>query len=482
LKHYQEDHSAKDFNRPVFSELLNDLKTKKIRPAQLVIHRMDRFSRNLFESLQMKKQLEGYKVYLYCLDANYDAKVPENMLPSLIQMAIPQIENERRALNTKKGMRQALRSGRWVWKAPKGYGNDNRLVIKSEESKFILEAFEQVALNTKSIDSIRLELVKQGFKVSKQQFLNLLKNPFYIGIIRIEAWDDEKEELVKGIHEPIIDENLFNAVQRILSSRTRRQAKKASFTPLFPLRGHLKCKFCGNKLTASSSMGRTKKYHYYHCQNGCKERFDAENANDCFVEYLSSLSVNKPVAELYLEILKDEFDKNEGSKEKQLNTIRTNISKCEEQKNFADNKYLSGQLPSENYLRLLGGIDEQILSMRQQINSLEDSPTRFDKHLKYGINLINNLPYYYKLAPIDLKHKIIGSIFTGNLIFDENSYRTEKPNLLIELICSHSVSYVTGIKEKTSFSRGQSNWAPPIGESYNFNAMISYSILLKSRI
>jgi hypothetical protein len=36
-------------------------------------------------------------------------------------------------------------------------------------------------------------------------------------------------------------------------------------------------------------------------------------------------------------------------------------------------------------------------------------------------------------------------------------------------------------KEKAIITDGLSSFAPPIGESYNFNAMIAYSILLKSR-
>jgi hypothetical protein len=36
-------------------------------------------------------------------------------------------------------------------------------------------------------------------------------------------------------------------------------------------------------------------------------------------------------------------------------------------------------------------------------------------------------------------------------------------------------------KEKAIISDGFLLFAPPLGESYNFNAMIAYSILLKSR-
>ena len=481
LKHYQEDHSAKNFNRPVFKELMNDLKSKRVKPKQLIVHRMDRFSRNFFDSLVVKKNLESFGVDLYCLDGNFDMSVPENIIPALFQMALPQVENDRRALNTKKGMRQALRAGKWVWKAPKGYlnGTEGGEIIKSPDSRFIIKAFEAVALNLNSVDSIRLHLNSLGFKVSKQQFLNLLKNPFYKGYIKIKEWRDEKEEIIKGLHEPLVDEYLFERVQAVLLSKSKRQTKVATNSSLFPLRGHLICNKCGSRLTASSSKGRSKKYAYYHCQKGCKERFGSDYANHCFDNYLSSFVVNNAVSELYLEILKDEFDKNEGSKEEQIKVLKTQIGNFERKGDCIDNDYSNGKLPLEHYLRLINKNNEKIDQLNMELNALKVSPTRFDKHLKYGINLIKHLPYYYKSSPVELKHKIIGSIFSDNLIFDGSSYRTERVNTILELVCSESIDYRKGRKEKTSFSRGQSNWAPLTDERCSYNSMIEYVTIRK---
>ncbi len=38
-----------------------------------------------------------------------------------MNIVLPHVENERRRLNTKRGMRQASREGRWTGTAPKGY-------------------------------------------------------------------------------------------------------------------------------------------------------------------------------------------------------------------------------------------------------------------------------------------------------------------------------------------------------------------------
>ncbi len=106
-------------------------------------------------------------------------------------LLLPQVENERRGLNTRNGLRQAKREGRWVARAPKGYSNDKiniKPVFVNEDAVYIKRAFQEVSLKIKSVDQIRKELNKEGFKCSKQQFYNLLKNPFYIGYIKIDAW------------------------------------------------------------------------------------------------------------------------------------------------------------------------------------------------------------------------------------------------------------------------------------------------------
>ena len=86
-----------------------------------------------------------------------------------------------------------------------------------------------------------------------------------------------------------------------------------------------------------------------------------------------------------------------------------------------------------------------------------------EKHFAYGITFLTHLPFYYDNAPIELKHKIVGSIFPEKLIFENEKYRTTKTNSLISLICSESMNK-RGYKTKQAIiSDGLSNWAPPPG-------------------
>jgi site-specific DNA recombinase len=465
LEHFQDDHSAKDFRRPAFQQMLDLIKSRKLRPKQLICVRMDRFSRKAHETLNMIQTLKKEGVELYLIEGNINLDIPENLLAFLFQIGLPEAENLRRGENTKAGMRQALRHGKWPWKAPKGYTNDivTKTVVQNNDAKFIRKAFREVAKGLSSIDAVRKDLNKEGFKCSKQQFINLLRNKFYIGWLWLKAWKIEPEEFVKGLHEPIVDEDIFEQVQEILRGKSRKSSKPSKYNSLFPLRGHLICKDCGANLTASSSTGRSKRYHYYHCQHGCKERIEAEVVNNTFNSYLKSFQVSNEVAELYIEIIKDVFKEEEGSKEDKAKSLRAKINALQADLTRADNNFLSGTLGDANYKRISERLMSDIDRVEDEIKQLGRAETNLERHFTYGVNMLTNLTFYFNNAPIEIKHKIVGSIFPEKLIFENESYRTTKVNSLVSLMCSKSTSKDVVKTKQAIIADGLSTWALPPG-------------------
>jgi len=465
IRHYQDECSGKNFNRPEFQRFLNDLKVKNFKPKSLVCVRFDRFSRNAMESLTMISKLKPFGLELIFSEQNYDLSTPENLIPFMINIALPQVENERRGLNTKHGMRQAMREGRCVNGAPKGYVNDklNKRVIKGKDVHFILKGFKEVSQGLRSIDAIRKELASEGFKCSKQQFLNLLRNPFYIGKIKIKEWKEEAEDIVQGLHDPLIDEETFNRVQSILNSKGRNFPKPSKYQDRFPLRGHLECPVCGNSLTASSSKGHKKKYAYYHCQNGCKERVRADDTNEAFLDYLESLQMRSEIVQLYKEIIRDVFMEEEGSKEQKIQQQNRKLNEAKQRRDNIDDQFTSGSVASEDYNRLLKRINKEIQKIEDSIYTMAGVQTNYDKYLDYGLSFMTHIKTYFVNAPIEVKHKMLDSIFPEKLIFDGKNYRTTEMNSFVSLITSKSKSYDGMETRKAAIADSSSNLAPPLG-------------------
>jgi len=185
---FKEDHSAKDFNRPEFKKLMQFTKDNKKDIDLLLFTKWDRFSRNTIEAYEKLSVFDKLGIIVQAIEQPLERDVPENKLMLAFYLAAPEVENDRRRINVKQGMRRKRKEGRWDCTAPKGYSNkrdeDNvPIVVPNDDAKYIKEAFEEIAKGLKPYDLIRKELNKKGFVCSKSYFAKLIRNPFYMGII-----------------------------------------------------------------------------------------------------------------------------------------------------------------------------------------------------------------------------------------------------------------------------------------------------------
>jgi site-specific DNA recombinase len=253
---FTENHSAKTFKRPEWTKLFVYLRKQKT--DLLLFTKWDRFSRNTCDAYQMLANLKKIGTNPQAIEQPLDLNVPENKLMLALYLAVPEIENDRRGLNTKMGMRRAKKEGNWSGKAPIGYTNktreDGRKYISPEEpnASAMKWAFQELSQGMYSMAEIHRKAVRLGLTCSINNFHIMVRNPVYCGKIRISASDEEEKLTIKGLHEPLITENLFNKVQYMLN-KSIKPKKSAIATPEdLILRGFLKCPNCHRMLTGSA--------------------------------------------------------------------------------------------------------------------------------------------------------------------------------------------------------------------------------------
>ena len=183
----------------------------------------------------------------------------------------------------------------------KGRDELNKLLRRIDEIKgpLIKELFELFAKGMYSQEKLRSMSKFKILKLSKSNLSRVLQNINYCGKIKIRAYDKEPEEIVDGLHKPIIDSVIFNKVQYQLGVKSRYKQKPKRQNDKLPLRGHLKYVKCGGNLTGSTSKSKTgKKHYYYHCntRQGCTERFRIKDAHLAFEKLLSRLKPEKEYA------------------------------------------------------------------------------------------------------------------------------------------------------------------------------------------
>ncbi len=451
--HYEDNCSAKTFDRPEFQNMLKYIQNNKNKVDEVLFLKWDRFSRNIIQAYNMIDKLAKLNVSVNAIEQKVDTNVPENKVFLALYLATPEVENERRGLNTRTGMIKAKEEGKWVAGAPYGYkhsGSQKGMLVKNEKAPLVLEAFSLLSKGIYSREEVRAILKKKGMTLSRSAFWNMLNNIMYCGYIKVPAYTGKPEDLVKGIHEPIIPVELFNKVQQILKSKGNQKSKPKTIKEGLPLRGYLICPECGRNLTGSTSNGNGGKYSYYHCQKGCAARFRSEHLNNSFCNWLSDISIKPEIRDLYIEVMRDIFKTKEKDKSSELDELKKKISKKEDNLNKAVEKYLDQDLDKTEFELYKKKTKEQLNSLTLRVHELERMPDSFDIYLSYGFFLLNNMAEYYQGVNIDGKRKFLGSIFPNKLKISGNSYRTNGDNVLIDLICNTGKPFPKLKNEKAS--------------------------------
>ena len=70
----------------------------------------------------------------------------------------------------------------------------------------------------------------------------------------------------------------------------------------------------------------------------------------------------------------------------------------------------------------------ELKKFQSKLEELQGAETNHSKYLSFGVNLIQNLRFYYENASLINKQKLIGSIFPENLIIENGECRITREN------------------------------------------------------
>lgn len=438
-----EDHSAKTFNRPEWVKLLAEMKRSRGKDFDYVMFtKWDRFSRNTADAYQMIRTLTvNYQIEPIAIEQPLDLAVPESKTILAVYLSMPEVENDRRALNVKYGMRRAKKEGRWMGLALAGYKNkvteDGKkyMGIHEPQASHMKWAFEQLAEGLLATEHVWMKACERGLKCGRTSFWNFITNPGYCGKVRIPKFKDEEAYLVEGQHEPLISESLFYRVQEILELRKRNIQKsgtKAVTPRSLVLRGFLICPKCGRVMTGSASRGRHKYYYpYYHCNSSCGTRFKSEPVNRLFEQTLK-LFVPKPgMAELFRTIVCDAYAEKGGQWRKDQNQkfdlIAEQHQKMKKSMELLLNEIITGTEYKQIKLECENTIARCEAELRE-LNNQDREEMDIEGLAALSVENLQKLPEFYANADSDIKRAIIGSIYPEKWVFDGESHRTPEPN------------------------------------------------------
>ena len=466
---FKEDHSAKNFERPAFKEFLDFLKRNKGSVDYLFFTSWDRFSRNAMDAYHMIDRLKKLGIEAQSIEQPIDFSVPENKMMLAMYLVMPEVDNDRRSIKIRGGIRAALKAGRWCRSAPYGYRNtrdeDNRpIIIPNDHATQIRKAFEMVSTGMAQPVAQKY-LNDNGVPIQKSRFSEMLKNPMYMGKIEVPALEKEPYQLIEGIHEGIVSEQLFYKVQQVLNGHPSKKRITPSVINIeLPLRGLLKCTSCSRKLTGSRSRGRNGKRHaYYHCNHCRSERYRAETANDTVVEVLNDLKLSQSSKVIYNELVKRMLNGDEESRKRKVSKLKESINQQNGRIERLEDRLADGEISSADFLQMKMRFNTIKENARKELAGLQTDNSQKSELLSKAVEVISQLGNFYAEGDAKRKQQLLGSIFPEMIEFDGEKCRTTKINEALALC----LSIDAGFSEKENRILPQklevSGWVVPAG-------------------
>ena len=455
---FVEDYSAKTFNRPEWKRILTYLKQNQNRKSlgfveKIICLRYDRFSRNFQHSLSEIDTLKKLGCTIEMMESNIEMTSPESLLTRNIMLTLPQIENEKISMRSMAGTHTAKLIGCWTGKAPIGYKNvrigKHSSLEYSDEAPLIREAFEKMASGLMGADEIRRWLNGKGVKITKNHFLNVIRNIVYTGKILVNEFKDEPSQIVDGLHPPLVSNEVFAAANDVLAGRKRKMTFKDDKSDLYPLKGHLKCKVHNRTLSAYKSKGRKGDYyHYYVCTKSPCPRYPIDYAHQEVERILSKVQFSAQILKTYKSVLERVFEHEDVDRKKNIKRIEKEIIDLNQQITFVRNQYMTQQLPVKEYQELKMEAETKLYELNRSLSDLNEEMTPYKTYLQKEIPMLEDLVDFYRKSNGNTKKKILGCIFSEKLHFEDGKAAATSFTKPIEILLNISKVLQGSKKEK----------------------------------
>ena len=288
--------SGTNFDRPSFKKMLSDIDEGKIN--LVIVKDLSRFGRNYVEAGMYVQRFTDSNIRFIAADDNYDSLVNSDDLLFPIKNVVNEMYARDVSKKTKAAKKAKARDGQFIGsKAPFGYKidpNDRHHLIVDEPAAQVVKRIFRLAsegvgynkmakifreekvltpiayFNLNNPEYFKSDYWRKEFDWHVTSIRAILNNEVYLGKLVYgkqrnksmkskEKVRNPKEDwiVVENCHEPIITQELWDTVHKILNAKHR--PAKAGEVQMFA--GLLYCSDCGHCLTYSQKQRKDGSYH-----------------------------------------------------------------------------------------------------------------------------------------------------------------------------------------------------------------------------
>ena len=364
-------YTGASMDRPGLQAMIKDCEAGKI--DMVLVYKLDRLSRSQKDTLYLIEDVfEKHDVGFTSMTENFDTSTPHGKFIVGILAVFAQLEREKIRERTMIGKQARAAEGKWHgsnW-IPIGYDyEDGHLKVNEYEKMQILEIVDLVLKGTPfrttaNLMNSRGLTHKYGVWDAKA-VKRVLGNKLYLGYIK----DNDTHH--KGLHEPILDQETFDAIQEIL------EARKEKYGTVYKkhkslLAGFIFCKHCGGRYGRQTNGKGGLSYYSCYSRNksqpkmvkdpNCKNKsYTAVELDDIVTSEIKKLAVDPE----YVNTVRQNKPKNDVNEK--IKSITSEIEK------------INSQISKMMDLYSMGSIDMDVISTK--VAELNKTKTALQKEL-----------------------------------------------------------------------------------------------------
>ncbi len=280
--------SARTDHRPEFLRMIRDSAKRKF--DSVIVYKLDRFSRDRYDSATYKAKLKQNGVRVISATENISDN-PEGVILESVLEGMAEFYSKELSQKVTRGMHEsALKGNSTGGTIPLGYmiGSNKKYEIDPIYAPIVQQAFEMYA-NGFTIKQIYTKFnesgyhTRRGYRFNANSFKAVFPNRKYIGVYK---YDDVE---IEGGIPAIVDTETFMRVREKLKKNAKMPARGKALVD-YLLTGKLFCGHCGRTMVGESAKRGEKRYHYYACAG--KKKFHDCNKQNLTKDEIETIIVN----------------------------------------------------------------------------------------------------------------------------------------------------------------------------------------------
>lgn len=279
--------SATTDDRDAFRQMISDSANKTFQ--FVIVHKMDRFSRNRSDSLGYKVELRKNGVFVLSVLEQFDLDTPEGAFMEGIVELMAEFYSKNLSREVLKGLKENAIAAKFNGGSPPlGYNIDKetqKYVINQTEAESVKLIFSMVQKRY-TYDDILTALHDKGYRTKagnyfkRNSLYDILRNPRYTGRYvyqRVAGKDPLTKTRNNHLYNPdpiiipgglptIIPQEEFDEVQKVLDARSHKRARR--YKENYLLSGRIYCGECKKPYVGDRTILKSgKPYITYRCSS-----------------------------------------------------------------------------------------------------------------------------------------------------------------------------------------------------------------------